>query len=70
MTDITEFTSILELMCELSLTGKKLEGHCLCEPHICVFTGKVILPILRSSYPLYPRFTSGETMETTKTLIK
>jgi len=40
MTDITEFTGTLLLMCEWSLTGKK------CEQHICVFIGKVILVIL------------------------
>jgi len=45
MTDITEFTGILVLMCEWSLTGKKSYHHCFCEEHICVFTGKVILVI-------------------------
>jgi len=36
--DITEFTDILELMCEWSCTGKKPERCCLCEQH-CVFMG-------------------------------
>jgi len=47
MIDITEFTSILVLMCEWYLTGKNTERHCLCEQRICVFTGKVVLVILR-----------------------
>ncbi len=45
MIDITEFICTLELICECYLTGKKTESRCLCEQHICVFTGKVVLVI-------------------------
>jgi len=43
---ITEFTSILELMCEWSVTGQKPERCVLSEQHICEFAGKAILAIL------------------------
>lgn len=47
LTDIKEFTGMLVLMGEWSLNGKKEERCCLSEQHIFVFTGKVILVILR-----------------------
>jgi len=43
---MTELTCILELMCELSLTGKKPERRWMCEQHICPLTGKVIYRLL------------------------
>jgi len=35
MINITEFTSILVLVCEWYLTGKETERCCLCDQHMC-----------------------------------
>lgn len=45
--DVTEFTGILKLIWEWCFTGKKMERCCLCDQHICVFTGEVITVILQ-----------------------
>ncbi len=45
--DVTEFTSILERMCEWCFSGKKTECCCLCEQRSFEFTGKVVPGILR-----------------------
>ncbi len=50
--DVTDFTGILKLMCELCFTGKKIERYCLCEECFFLFTCKVI-PVILGEFTVY-----------------
>lgn len=44
---LSEFSGILEWMCERSYPDKNLKCPCLCEQHFIEFTGKVVSDINR-----------------------